>query len=108
MGLRCCAGTRNEATVQLTVKGTPGFQTVGNPEELHEAWEPVLRPAIGTAANHFAKAWKWSPIANEELVMILGCNHVAPQTCALAVGRTFEGRASLISSEDVGQAMRPS
>jgi hypothetical protein len=105
MGLRCCAGTRNEATVQLTVKGTPGLQTVGSPEELHEAWEPVLRPAIGTAANHFAKAWRWSPVANEELVMILGCNTVGAPTCALAVGRTFEGRASLISSEEVGQAM---
>ena len=105
MGLRCCAGTRNEAAVQLTVKGTPGFQTAANPEELHEAWEPVLRPAIGTAANHFAKAWKWSPVPNEQLVMILGCNTVGAQTCALAVGRTFEGHASLISSEDVGQAM---
>lgn len=105
MGLRCCAGTRNEGAVQLTVKGTPGLQTVANPEELHEAWEPVLRPAIGTAANHFAKAWRWSPVANEELVMILGCNTVGAPTCALAVGRTFEGRATLISSEEVGQAM---
>lgn len=103
-GLRCCAGNRNEATVQLTVKGTPGFQTVGSPEDLHEEWEPALRPALGTAANHFARAWKWSPVPNEELVMILGCNTVGPPTCGLAVGRTLEGRATLIASADVGHA----
>lgn len=104
MGLRCCAGPRNEATVQIAFKGTPGFQTVSNPEELHEAWEPVLRPALGTAANHFARAWRWLPVANEELVMILGCNTVGTPTCTLAVGRTLEGRAALIASADVGHA----
>ena len=114
MGLRCCAGGRNEATVQIAANGTPGLRTVGNPEELHDTWEPVLRSAIGTAANHFARAWKWSPVANEELVMILGCTpsgdtqHAAalgaPPTCALAVGRTLEGRATLIGSADIGHA----
>ena len=115
MGLRCCAGARNEATVQITAKGTPGFQTVGNPEELHDTWEPVLRSAIGTAANHFARAWKWSPVVNEELVMILGCTPsgdtrrgaaaaLGAPSCALAVGRILEGRATLVSSADIGQA----
>jgi hypothetical protein len=104
MGLRCCAGPRNDATVQITLKGTPGFQSVGNPEELHGDWEPVLRSAIGTAANHFARAWKWSPVANEELVMILGCNTVGPPTCSLAVGRTLEGGPAVIAAEDVGHA----
>lgn len=104
MGLRCCTGTRNEATVQLTVKGTPGFQTVSTPEDLHETWEPVLRPALGTAANHFTRAWKWSPVPNEDLVMILGCNTVGPPTCALAVGRALDGVAALIVSADVGHA----
>lgn len=115
MGLRCCAGGRNEATVQITANGTPGFHAVGNPEELHDTWEPVLRSAIGTSANHFARAWRWSPVVNEELVMILGCTpsgdtqHAAalgapPPTCALAVGRTLEGRATLIGSADIGHA----
>lgn len=103
-GLRCCAGTRNEAAVQLTVKGAPGIQIVANPEELHEAWEPALRPALGTAANHFARAWRWSPVPNEELVMILGCNTVGPPTCGLAVGRSLEGRPALVASADVGHA----
>ena len=90
--------------MQVTVKGTPGFQTVSSPEDLHETWEPVLRPALGTAANHFTRAWRWSPVPNEELVMILGCNTVGPPTCALAVGRTLEGGAALVASADVGHA----
>jgi hypothetical protein len=103
-GLRCCAGARNAATVELTVKGTPGLQTAESPEEFHSEWEPVLRPALGTAANHFARAWKWSPVPNEELVMILGCNTVGPPTCGLAVGRSLEGRPALIAHADVGHA----
>ena len=105
MGLRCCAGPRNEAQVQLTVRGIPGFASVGTPEDLHAVWEPVLRPALGTAANHFTRAWKWSPVANEELVMILGCNVAGPPTCALAVGRMPEGAASLVASADLGHAI---
>lgn len=44
-------------------------------------------------------------MANEELVMILGCNVVGPPTCALAVGRTLDGVAALVGSADVGHAM---
>lgn len=103
-GLRCCAGERNAATVELSVKGTPGFRAAARPEDLHAEWEPVLRPALGTAANHFARAWRWSPVPNEELVMILGCNTVGPPTCSLAVGRSLEGRPALVAAADVGYA----
>jgi hypothetical protein len=103
-GLRCCAGTRNGATVDLAVKGTPGLSVAASPEDLHEQWEPVLRPALGTAANRFARAWRWSPVANEELVIILGCNTVGPPTCGVAVGRSLEGRPVLMASTDIGQA----
>ena len=102
MGLRCCNGPRNDASVQITLKNGASLEVVKSPEELHDLWEPVLRPAIGTAANHFARAWKWSPVPNEELVMILGCNKVGTPTCSLAVGRAIEGRPTLIASAEVG------
>ncbi|MBX3190621.1 MAG: SUMF1/EgtB/PvdO family nonheme iron enzyme [Labilithrix sp.] len=104
MGLRCCAGAKNEAVVPLALKGSPGIAGVKSPEDLHEAWEPVLRPAIGTEANHFERAWKWSPVANEELVIILGCNKIGPPTCSVAVGRAGEGRAVLLASASAGNA----
>jgi hypothetical protein len=104
MGFRCCAGPRNEATVQITLKGAPGIQGVANPEELHEVWEPALRSAIGTAANHFTRAWRWSPVANDDLVLILACNTVGAPTCSIAVGRNLEGRPALLASAEVGHA----
>ncbi len=104
-GVRCCSGTRNKETVQLTVRGAPDFQPRRTPEALHEAWEPVLRPALGAAANHFARAWTWSPVPNEELVMILGCDTTEePPTCALAAGRVVEGRPVLVASTAPSQA----
>ncbi|MDB4941856.1 MAG: Serine/threonine kinase [Labilithrix sp.] len=105
MGLRCCAGAKNEAQVQLTVKGLPGFATVGTPEELHATWEPVLRPVLGIAANHFTRAWKWMPVPNEELVIILGCTSASASSCSIAVGRSIEGAATLVGTADVGHAM---
>jgi|GEM_PF-346095 len=107
MGFRCCAGAKNEAKVELTVKGTPSIAMLGNPEDLHEAWEPALRAAIGTEANHFERAWKWSPVPNEDLVMILGCNKVGVPTCSLAVGRMVDGRGVVIASADVGHGSPP-
>lgn len=104
MGLRCCAGPRNEASVSLVVKGSPDLQPVRTPEELHDVWEPTLRTALGTAANHFRRAWRWSPVPNEELVLILGCNTVGSPTCALAVGRSLESGPMLIASADIGLA----
>jgi sulfatase modifying factor 1 len=102
MGLRCCAGTKNDATVQITLKSGASLEVVKSPEDLHDEWEPVLRPAIGTEANHFARAWKWSPVPNEDLVLILGCNKVGAPTCSLAVGRSLDGRPVLVASGDVG------
>lgn len=104
MGLRCCAGAKTDAKVELTSKGTPGVGLAPSPEELHEVWEPALREAIGTAANHFARAWKWTPVVNEELVMILGCNKTGAPTCSLAVGRMLDGRPSVVASAEVGHA----
>lgn len=102
MGLRCCAGTKNVGKVELALEGKPGLSTIASPEDLHATWEPLLRTAIGTESNHFARAWRWAPTANEELVLILGCNQIGSPTCSLAVGRTLEGRAQVLATSDVG------
>jgi hypothetical protein len=104
MGLRCCAGGRNAAVVQLALKGSPNLLVLGSPEDLHDEWEPVLRTSLGTAANHFARAWKWSPVANEDLVMILACNVASSSSCSIAVGRTVDGRHDLVAHAEVGLA----
>ena len=110
MGLRCCAGPKNAAVTQISLKGLPGFATIATPEDLHETWEPVLRPVLGTAANHFTRAWKWTPAPNEELVIILACN-TGPSpsaTCSIAIGHSPSDTAptpTLVGTADVGHAM---
>lgn len=88
MGLRCCAGPKNPAEVKLEIQGTPGLVMV-NPTHA----TPWL-PAIATAANNGSPtvdpkslhAWRWVPVANEELVIVVGCTS-EPRGCALVVGR---------------------
>jgi hypothetical protein len=104
MGFRCCAGKRNDVVVPFTPTGTPSFRALNAAEELHATWEPLLRPAMGTLANHFTRAWRWLPVANEDLVLILGCDTAALPTCALAVGRSIENAVGVIRSIELGRA----
>ncbi len=106
MGLRCCAGPVNTANVQFALKGTLGIDQMKAPEALHEGWEPVLRSSMGVAANQFARAWAWTPVFNEELVMIVACDGGGSKACSLAIGRYLEGTPSLITTIDIGQATR--
>lgn len=102
MGLRCCAGTKNEAKVDLTLKGQPVIEQIGHLDELHDAWEPSLREAIGTAANHITRAYRWVPVPNEELLLIVGCNTVAPVTCSIAIARDGATK-TIVSSAEIGR-----
>lgn len=102
MGLRCCAGPRNEQTVDLPLHGTPSIETVRKLDELHAAWEPALRASIGTAANHPMRAWRWVPVANEELFIIVGCTKLGTPSCSVAVGRQGGDSPYVIAHADVG------
>lgn len=86
MGFRCCAGTRNVAEVKLDVTGTPGL--VLGPPRLATPW---LAAVVGAAnVNDIepksAHAWTWTPVGNEELLVITGCSS-APKACGLVVVR---------------------
>lgn len=90
MGLRCCAGAKNEAEVTLELRGTPGLTVA--PASVAAPWAPAIAnaatsnegaPSVAPKSLH---AWSWIPIANEELVVVMGCTD-APRRCALLVGR---------------------
>jgi sulfatase modifying factor 1 len=78
MGLRCCAGPKNAAEVKLELSGTPGIEGMPAPDKT-------------------SRAWKWIPVANEELVLVLACSG----GCTLSVRR---GDAILLSAP-VGKSM---
>lgn len=102
MGLRCCAGPKNEAEVKMKLEGTPGL-ALGS-SELAGTWADELVTVVG--ANVDAKtlrAWSWTPVANEELVVVQGCGDAAPRSCGLLVGRTRSGKRYVGASAVVGR-----
>lgn len=88
MGLRCCAGPKSSAEVKLEVLGTPGLVMARSTRAT-----PWIR-AIAAAVNNGSpavdprslRAWSWTPVANEQLVVVMGCTS-EPRGCALVVGR---------------------
>jgi sulfatase modifying factor 1 len=78
MGLRCCAGPKNAAEVKLALEGTPGVEGMAAPDKT-------------------SRAWRWTPVSNESLVLVLACSG----GCTLSVRR---GDAILLSSP-VGSSM---
>lgn len=110
MGLRCCAGAKNEQTVDLALDGKPSLDIVppGKMSAFHDAWEPALRPVFGVATNHLSRAWRWVPVANEELYVVVGCHTTSP-TCSVAIGRDGVGDAGgasgpyVIASAEIGR-----
>jgi Sulfatase-modifying factor enzyme 1 len=99
MGLRCCAGPRNEAHVELEVqKGTP-LERSAKPEELaapllpiaEREWKPV-NPVTLT------RAWTWRPAPNEVLVIGSGCGKEKWwMSCGLVIARPDGAGAHLVA-----------
>ena len=92
MGLRCCAGPKNLAEVKLELQGTPGLMVA--PASAAAAWSAALAAAANDGATamdpKFARAWTWTPVANETLTIAMGCTE-PPRGCALVVARPSGG-----------------
>jgi formylglycine-generating enzyme len=97
MGLRCCAGPKSSAEVALDLHGTPSL-VMANPTNA-TPWVSAIATAVGngspTVDPKTVHAWTWIPVANEELVIALGCTS-EPRGCGLVVARP--------SSSDAGTA----
>jgi hypothetical protein len=94
MGFRCCAGPKNEAEVKLELVGTPGL-AMANPVRA-TPWTAAIAEAVANGSTDIdpksLHAWTWIPLANEELVIALGCT-TTPRGCGLVVGRPSLGDA---------------
>jgi formylglycine-generating enzyme required for sulfatase activity len=89
MGLRCCAGTKNPAEVKVDVQGTPGLAIAS--AATASLWATVIAKAADGGSPRAIDpkslhAWSWIPVANEELVVAMGCTE-APKSCAFVVVR---------------------
>ncbi len=96
MGLRCCAGAKNEAEVQVSFRGSPGIVLQAKPDAIAAALPDTI--ADGATAS---RAYRWSPVANESLGIVLTCaRNGAP--CSFVVGRMPDAEAA-----DAGAAASP-
>lgn len=92
MGFRCCAGTKNDAEVDLALALGPTLQGIKQSDAMKIA--QVLTEAkdakmVGSTIIG-ATGWTWHPIANETLLVIAACTWMpAPQngSCALGILR---------------------
>jgi hypothetical protein len=101
MGFRCCAGAKNAAEVTLPSKSAPTFEG-RDPAPLRDAWDAELAKAAGASPVPFLRAWRWVPVANDELVVLVGCGRGDRATCGLVVGRQLEDKVMTLASLTVG------
>lgn len=102
MGLRCCAGPKNAAEVTMSSKSAPTFEG-REPAPLRAAWEGVVAKAAGASSVPYLRAWKWAPVVNEELVVLVGCSRGELGSCGLVVGRQLDGDKTMtLASVAVG------
>jgi formylglycine-generating enzyme required for sulfatase activity len=108
-GLRCCAGPRNEAEVDLAVKRGPLFERAAD-SAAHGS--PPLQALGGAACGpprspgpcSLARAWTWRPVANVELALSGGCvGHDPSARCAVAVSRLARGQLQPLAEIDTGR-----
>jgi formylglycine-generating enzyme required for sulfatase activity len=75
MGFRCCAGPRNEAKVDLVVKGGQPLSKLEHYEELPEQVRALSCPAPESQEPClYPRQWVWRPTGNVEIWLRSGCN----------------------------------
>ncbi len=113
MGFRCCAGPKNTAEVKLELQGTPGVAMKNMRAEALAAFVPAIATAAGSDPSIDPKslrAWSWTPVPNEELVLAMGCGTASPRACGLVVGRSTSSadagaNAPILTSVSTGREL---
>ncbi len=102
LGLRCCAGPKNEAEVHLASKSTPGI-ALAKTDPIAAAFASALGEG-----SHAGRAYRWSPVANDDLVVLFGCTRSSAPVCTFVAGRMPNGDAgaagagTVVTRENVG------
>ncbi|MFO0664930.1 MAG: formylglycine-generating enzyme family protein [Polyangiaceae bacterium] len=112
VGFRCCAGTRNEASVDLDIRPLPTFERLKDVTAVTAPLADVSTNLWGSRETQaseyeFLRAWFWRPVAGEELLVALGCEkHTGPWShCGVVVARVLDGKASLLAQFATGNRL---
>jgi formylglycine-generating enzyme len=93
MGLRCCAGPKNDAEVKLELLGTLGLGA-GTRAQVDPLVEAIAAVATKPVEPTTLRSFRWVPVANEELTIGSACS-AGIRACALVVGRGTQVLASV-------------
>jgi formylglycine-generating enzyme required for sulfatase activity len=97
-GFRCCAGPKNAAEVAIALKGTPGLAS-RDPASMRATWNTPVEVAVGAGAR-ILRAWTWTPVANEELTLLVTC--ILHVSCSVVVGRVDGDKPEVLAASDAG------
>jgi formylglycine-generating enzyme len=105
IGLRCCAGPRNEAEVVLHIERGPKLEHQAPTDAAVARW--VLDHAPRESAQLFGelesmkvdRTWLWRPTGNEQLIVVGGCARSGKRSaCGVLVARRTLDRCRVLAS----------
>jgi sulfatase modifying factor 1 len=110
-GFRCCAGPRNDASVNLDVQVGPVFERA--PGTFHVRSPPLdalsgvaCGPPSAPAPCSVARAWMWRPGPNIEMTLSGGCVGRDPNArCSIGVSRMTGDALQMLAQVDTGQSI---
>lgn len=106
VGVRCCAGAVNEATVALEVERGSELAYRSFDPRIARKLETLVPKEVAEsvkgrgAADQFRveRLWMWRPIGNEELIIGGGCARPpGNDVCGIIVARLFAAKPELLS-----------
>jgi formylglycine-generating enzyme len=109
IGFRCCAGGKNDVSFAVPKQSTMKFQRIADVDKLSESFHGLTTNLWGSTATEvsdydFQRAWHWRPVANEELVLAVGCEKRGGPwaRCGVTVTRLHAGKTTLLAQFGTG------
>jgi len=112
VGLRCCAGPRNEAEVVLKIERGAKLESRRSvPKPIASQLLEQLPAAVGDKLQgqedfRIQRSWIWHPIGNEELLVVGGCAGLGRKPiCGVIVARVVLDRAAILTWASSGHRL---
>ena len=104
IGFRCCAGDKNNATVDLVIESGPALEAV-KIDPVAEAFGDLPPRAFDPeklVEYSYVNALTWRPAANEPLSVLVGCTKGAPKKCGVFIGSQGTGKPQKVAAQSFG------
>jgi hypothetical protein len=104
VGLRCCAGPRNDAKIDLAVQVGHILDKMPRTEDLPKAIAQLGCGAPEKGECVFPRGWVWRPAGNVEIYLKGGCVGQGVQSrCGIVMAMMVGDRANVLGKVDTGR-----